>query len=157
MGYDKNYEVDTLDNIFHAWVISKYKDKWVLCFHNTRKSWETPGGHVETGETPLDAAMRELNEETGAIRFRIVAVGDHEAFKDDGSHIGNGRKYYAEIYEFEELSTDSEMSKVDFFDTLPDNYNPNRIRKIELMGKKKLKDSSMKVIDYRNIPEYSKD
>lgn len=27
--------------------------------------WETPGGHVELGETPREAAVREFEEETG--------------------------------------------------------------------------------------------
>jgi 8-oxo-dGTP pyrophosphatase MutT (NUDIX family) len=38
--------------------------------------WETPGGHVEPGEMPLEAALRELAEETdyrGRISNIIVA------------------------------------------------------------------------------------
>lgn len=30
------------------------------------RGWDIPGGHVEPGETPVEAALRELYEETGA-------------------------------------------------------------------------------------------
>ena len=33
--------------------------------------WELPAGAVEPEETPLDAAMRELNEETGIHAFEV--------------------------------------------------------------------------------------
>ena len=35
-------------------------------------TWGFPGGHVELGETGLEAAVRELQEETG-----VIATADH--------------------------------------------------------------------------------
>jgi 8-oxo-dGTP diphosphatase len=37
----------------------------LLVFDRHRQSWELPGGRIEPGETPRQAAVRELREESG--------------------------------------------------------------------------------------------
>jgi dATP pyrophosphohydrolase len=43
-------------------------------------SWETVHGHIEAGETPADAARRELEEETGLPPERLYNLSRVEAF-----------------------------------------------------------------------------
>lgn len=41
--------------------------KVLLIFHPYIKRWFQPGGHIDGGEHPIDAAIREVYEETGYI------------------------------------------------------------------------------------------
>ena len=43
-------------------------------------SWEAVHGHIERGETPADAAARELREETGLRAERLYNLSRVEAF-----------------------------------------------------------------------------
>lgn len=39
----------------------------------TEEAWQIPQGRIEEGETPRDAALRELREELGTSEVEIVA------------------------------------------------------------------------------------
>ena len=49
------------------------RDRVLLVRHIDGDIWSTPGGMVEPGETPSDAALREVWEETG-LSVRLVRI-----------------------------------------------------------------------------------
>lgn len=46
-------------------VVMTYQGKVLMIFNKWRQEWELPGGMIDAGETPRQAAFRELLEETG--------------------------------------------------------------------------------------------
>lgn len=44
------YPAGWLDDIGFVAIYTRYQGKWVYSWHKHRKSWEHPGGHVESGE-----------------------------------------------------------------------------------------------------------
>jgi len=113
-----SFSLNHLGTYEYVVIIAKYYGKWILCKHKKRDTWETAGGHIELGETPLEAAKRELFEETGAVLFDINPIFDYRA-GDEGLET-NGMVFYAEITEFGNLP-ESEMEKIKHFKELPEN------------------------------------
>ncbi|MFP5321419.1 MAG: NUDIX domain-containing protein [Acidimicrobiia bacterium] len=50
-----------------AWVIDPERSSALLVRHPRFRRWLPPGGRVEAGESTVDAAARELREETGIV------------------------------------------------------------------------------------------
>ncbi len=50
-----------------AVVIYDERMRLLLCLHQDKNIWVTPGGLIEPGEQPSDAAVRETWEETGLL------------------------------------------------------------------------------------------
>lgn len=93
-------------------LVSRYKNKWVYAKHKERQTWEIPGGHIEEGETWIEAASRELYEEIGAIDAEIIPICLY-------SISTYGILCYANIKEIKELPQ-YEMDEIGFFDDEPD-------------------------------------
>lgn len=113
----KIYNLNELKQYKYVVILSKYKGRILLSRHKKRSTWETQGGHIEKGETPLEAASRELFEESGAVKYTIFPIFDYWAADDESW--ANGMVFIAEIEELSEIP-DSEMIEVQTFMNLPD-------------------------------------
>ena len=118
---------DSIDDslLKFAVIIARTDGKWVFCKHRERDTFEVPGGHRESGETILETAKRELQEETGAVSFDIkpicvYSVKGKTRVNESIDEETFGMLYYADVFSFEELH--SEIEKIVITDTLVENW-----------------------------------
>ena len=116
----KTYDTGTLKQYKYVVTLSEYGGKILLSRHKKRTTWETQGGHIEAGETPLEAARRELYEESGATDFDIAPLCDYWAGDEQTRTEANGMVFTANIRTLDPLP-ESEMAEVKCFDDLPKN------------------------------------
>ena len=138
------YEIGTLWDYKYVVTFANYKGKWILCKHKDRDTWETSGGHIEQGESPLEAARRELREETGSAEFDIEPICDYwacdEPHETKNLSWANGAVFLATVYSIGNIP-ESEMEIIGMFDELPPNLTypditkavfPYALKKIKL-------------------------
>ncbi|WP_425449645.1 NUDIX hydrolase [Dethiothermospora halolimnae] len=113
--------VKDLEDAHGSIVFTFYNGKYVMTYHNKRKGWEFPKGKREKGETPLECALRETLEETGAILASIEPLGYYNVTSDSG--VFKTAIYKAEVDRFETKPRWSETDLVKLFDILPDNLS----------------------------------
>ena len=65
----------TLVRHFTATAFVVHNDCVALHWHPKVKAWLPPGGHIEENEDPVQAALREVHEETG-LRAEIVPTSE---------------------------------------------------------------------------------
>lgn len=112
------HPLNTLGSYKYVVVCTWYNGQWILSRHKKRDTWETQGGHIEAGETPLDAARRELKEESGIEKAKIYPICDYDGY----NHLthANGMVFLAVAEELGALP-DSEMKEIQCFEMLPEN------------------------------------
>ncbi len=95
---------------------ARYQGQWIFVRHRARQSWEMPAGHIEPGEGPDRAAVRELYEEAGVVNSSLSVISDYSV--SDGKKSASGRLYYADVKELEPLP-DHEIAEIKLSVELP--------------------------------------
>lgn len=83
-------------NITGAYLIVTIKGNLLVGYNSWRKQWELPAGGIDKDETPRDAAIRELYEETHQVANNIIFKGLAKVKTRDGI-IKYQAVYYGEL------------------------------------------------------------
>lgn len=95
-----------------------FMGKFVFVRHKLRDTWELPAGHIEKGETPYEAACRELFEETGALKYKLQYLFDYSVTISGETCFG--RFYRVNISEIGPLPL-YEIAEIQLTDFIPEN------------------------------------
>ena len=90
----KTYPLGSFERYKYVVIMSRMDGGFLLSRHKQRTTWEFQGGHIEPGETPMQAARRELFEESGAAAFDIAPLCDYWAGSEDGQERRVRRRLY---------------------------------------------------------------
>lgn len=88
--------------------------KLLLLYREDEKHWEVPGGKVEDGESPTEAAVREAEEEIGVSVELRKPFYSGEFQHGDNIFLWHG--YLAEISEGEPEIQEDKFSELEFFE-----------------------------------------
>ncbi len=125
-----------------AVIIARTNEKWVFCKHRDRDTYEVPGGHRENNETIMEAAKRELKEETGALDFSIKPVCAYSVkgktrVSENAEDKSYGMLFVAKISSFGDIN--SEIEKIIITEDLIEDWTypliqPKLIEEAKLRG-----------------------
>jgi 8-oxo-dGTP diphosphatase len=88
-AYDHSIELTLYPNQVkqagHVVILALYQNQFLFTKHKER-GIEWPGGKIEDKETPLQAAIRELEEETGGQASSMWFVGQYKVYQENDHH-----------------------------------------------------------------------
>ena len=99
-----------------ALVAAQYEGKILFVFNSWRGEWELPGGIIEAGETPQQAAIRELAEESGQHVSKVTYSGWMKFQLQPDDRLELGVLYTCELEAVQPFIANDEASKIMFWD-----------------------------------------
>jgi 8-oxo-dGTP diphosphatase len=107
--------------ISYVVIAARHEGGWIFIKHRRRGGYELPAGHPEAGEDTVDAAARELKEETGAIDFTMEPVTFYSV--DAGQGKQYGRLFFACVETLGAIGDMSEIEGLALFRRMPRNIS----------------------------------
>jgi len=95
-----------------ALIIARAPPGVVLVLNSVRKVWELPGGFIDAGESPRQAAIRELAEEAGCVARDTRWLGLVEV---NDARTRFGALLYCEVDQVPAEFASSETLAIDFW------------------------------------------
>jgi 8-oxo-dGTP diphosphatase len=86
-----------------VWAFADDEKKTIVLTRHRRRGWEVPGGKVDRGETPVDAAHRELFEETGVKTESLRWIGQYVIHSVDKGKPTVKNIYIGKVQEWNEI------------------------------------------------------
>lgn len=115
------YEKVSEEKVRFVVIATEYQHQWIWAKHRERNTFEMPGGHRELGEDALQAAERELKEETGALKFTIEPICGYSVTGktrvNESGQTSYGMLYFAHVEELGEIH--SEIESIALFEDIP--------------------------------------
>ncbi|MDO5861942.1 MAG: NUDIX hydrolase [Thermoplasmata archaeon] len=95
-------------------------DEFLMVWHMRRKGWEMPGGHIESGESPEQAAAREFREESG-YSIEVVETRDLGHCYVCAAVLGDrvSESCEMEVRMFSKLPAELSFDRDEYEDTVP--------------------------------------
>lgn len=117
------YELNKIEDnkLMFAVIMTKFNGQWIYVRHKDRNTWEIPGGHREKNENINDTASRELFEETGAVKFKLIPIFTYAVERNEDVDYTEsfGQLFYSEVDALDNLPH-FEISEIKLFDDIPD-------------------------------------
>ena len=106
-----------MPTVTYVVIAVRYGGGWLFVRHRKRGGYELAAGHPDKGEDSVEAAVRELMEETGALDFTMEPVTYY--YVDNGSGRKYGRLFLAYVDTLGEIIDKNEIEGVRVFSRLP--------------------------------------
>jgi 8-oxo-dGTP diphosphatase len=107
--------------ISYVVIAARHDGGWIFIKHRRRGGYELPAGHPEEDEDTVDAAARELEEETGAIDFTMEPVTYYSV--DAGHGKQYGRLFFACVETLGAIGDSTEIEGLAVFRRMPRNIS----------------------------------
>lgn len=96
-----------LPNAKHVlvWAFADEEEQEIVLTRHRKRGWEVPGGKVEPGEKPEEAAHRELFEETGVKAGKLEWIGQYVIDSGSGEEQAVKNIYVGKVVKWERIPT----------------------------------------------------